>query len=103
MSLEALRNQRLIKASNGASGAGGCKQGKNGENLIIKVPCGTLIKDAATEAVLYDLTRPGDTCVLCAGGKGGKGNFSFRTSTNRAPNIATAGTEGEEKEVEFVS
>jgi len=101
MSLESLRNRRQIRADNGAAGTGGCKQGKNGVNLEIKVPCGTLVKDSATHEVLYDLTRPGDSFVLCAGGKGGRGNFSFRTSTNRSPNISTPGLEGESKEVEL--
>ena len=101
MSLEALRNRRQIRADNGASGTGGCKQGKNGENLVVKVPCGTLVKDAASQEVLFDLTRPGESCVLCAGGKGGRGNFSFRSSTNRSPNVATPGLEGQAKEVEL--
>lgn len=101
MSLEALRNRRQIRANNGASGAGGCKKGKNGEDLIIKVPSGTLIKDASSKEIIYDLTRPGDSFVLCVGGRGGRGNFSFRTSTNRAPNMSTPGTAGEIKEVEL--
>lgn len=82
-------------------GAGGCKQGKNGENLILKLPCGTLVKDAGTKEVLFDLTTHGQKATLCQGGKGGKGNYVFRSSTNRAPNICTPGTEGEVKGVEL--
>ncbi|MBS0633874.1 MAG: GTPase ObgE [Verrucomicrobia bacterium] len=100
-SLEWFANSRICKAKNGVQGAGGCKQGGNGENLILKVPCGTLVKDADTGEVLYDLTTHGEKFVLCKGGKGGKGNFVFRSPTNRAPNICTPGTEGEEKEVEL--
>lgn len=100
-SLESFVNTRICKAQNGGQGAGGHKQGKNGEDLILKVPCGTLVKDAATKELLYDLTEPGQRVVLCSGGKGGKGNFMFRSATNRAPNICTPGTEGQEKEIEL--
>ncbi len=100
-SLEWFANSRICKAKSGGQGAGGCKQGKTGENLILKVPCGTLVKDAQSKEVLYDLTVHGEQVVLCKGGKGGKGNFVFRSSTNRAPNICTPGTEGEEKKVEL--
>jgi GTP-binding protein len=100
-SLEWFANRRIIKAQNGAQGAGGCKQGKNGQDLILKVPCGTLVRDAKTNKVLFDLTKNQETELLCRGGKGGKGNFSFRSSTNRAPNIATPGQEGESCEVEL--
>jgi GTP-binding protein len=100
-SLEWFANHRIIKAQNGAQGAGGCKQGKNGEDLLLKVPCGTLVRNANTKEVLFDLTKNGQTELLCRGGKGGKGNFSFRSSTNRAPNIATPGQEGEACEVEL--
>ncbi len=100
-SLEWFANSRICKAKNGVQGAGGCKQGGNGESLILKVPCGTLVKDASTGDVLFDITTHGEKAILCKGGKGGKGNFVFRSATNRAPNICTPGTEGEEKEVEL--
>ena len=100
-SLEWFANSRICKAKSGVVGAGGCKQGGNGESLILKVPCGTLVKDAKTGEVLFDLTAHGEKVVLCKGGKGGKGNHVFRTATNRAPNICTPGTAGEEKEVEL--
>lgn len=100
-SLEWFANSRIVKAQNGGQGAGGCKQGKNGQDLILKIPCGTLIKDAETGEILYDVTKEGEKVVICSGGKGGKGNFMFRSSTNRAPNICTPGTEGQEREVEL--
>ncbi len=100
-SLEWFANSRICKAKSGGQGAGGCKRGKNGENLILKVPCGTLVKDIDSGDILFDLTQHGEQVVLCKGGKGGKGNFVFRSATNRAPNICTPGTEGEERHVEL--
>lgn len=100
-SLDWFTYKRILKASNGGRGEGACRQGKNGEDLIIKIPCGTLLKDAQTKEILFDFTQDGETFILCKGGKGGKGNHSFRSPTNRAPNIATPGKEGEEKEVEL--
>lgn len=100
-SLEWFANRRIIKAQNGAQGAGSCKAGKNGQDLILKVPCGTLIKDADTKEILFDLTTHKERIPLCLGGKGGKGNYVFRSSTNRAPNICTPGTLGQTKEIEL--
>jgi len=100
-SLENLRNRRIIKAQNGQMGGGNNCKGKNGEDLIIKVPTGTLVKDAATGQILYDLTQKGQSWKICAGGKGGKGNTRFKSSTNQAPLMFTEGTAGESKEVEL--
>lgn len=100
-SLEWFANSRICKAKNGVQGGDANRQGGSGENLVLKVPCGTLVKDVATGEVLFDLTKHGEKVVLCKGGKGGKGNSMFATSTNRAPNICTPGTLGEEKEVEL--
>ena len=100
-SLDWFTYKRIIRAEDGGAGASACKQGKNGENLIIKIPCGTLLKDPQTQEVLHDFTKDGDSFKLCQGGKGGKGNHFFRSSTNQAPNIAKPGTEGEIKIVEL--
>lgn len=100
-SLEAFATRRIIRAKDGQQGAGACKAGKNGEDLILKVPCGTLVKDAGTQKVLYDITSHGQEYMLCRGGKGGKGNFHYRSATNRAPNIATPGEPGQECEIEL--
>lgn len=100
-SLEHFANHRILKAANGGQGMGACKKGKNGQDLILKVPCGTLIKDAESNEVLYDITSHKEQFVLCKGGRGGKGNWCFRSSTNRAPNICTPGLPGEEQEVEL--
>jgi GTP-binding protein len=100
-SLEWFRNRRILKAENGQAGGANNRQGRNGTDLILKVPCGTLIKDVKTGEILHDFTRDGDQWVICKGGRGGRGNDSFKTPTNRAPNICTPGLEGEGCQVEL--
>jgi GTP-binding protein len=101
LSLEDLRNKRIIKAQNGQPGGGNNCTGKNGEDLLIKIPLGTLIKDPVTKEILADFTKSKERWEICAGGKGGKGNSCFKTSTNRTPYICTDGTPGESVEVEL--
>ena len=100
-SLEHLRNKRIIKADPGMPGEGNNRTGKNGKDLIIKIPMGTLVKDAKTKEILRDFIEAGQTWKICAGGKGGKGNSRFKTSTHQAPFICTEGTAGESSEVEL--
>jgi GTPase len=100
-SLEWYRNRRIIKAENGMPGASYSRQGRGGKSLELKVPCGTLVKDMVTGEVLYDLTTNGQEVVICKGGKGGRGNETFATPTNRAPNTCTEGLPGESVQVEF--
>lgn len=100
-SLESYRNHTLMRAEDGRQGGSNNCKGRDGEDLILKVPCGTLIKDCETKEVLFDLTEEGQQVVLCKGGKGGKGNSRFKSPTNRAPLQFTYGTPGEESEVEF--
>lgn len=100
-SLDWYRHRKLIKADNGGDGGGNCRQGRNGQDLILKVPCGTLVKEIKTGNILHDFTVDGEKWVLCKGGRGGRGNDSFKTPTNRAPNICTLGTPGESSEVEL--
>ena len=100
-SLDHLRNRRIIKAQNGIQGGSNNCKGKNGQDLTLKVPLGTLVRDARTNEVLFDLTKKGDSLQICRGGKGGKGNTRFKTSTHQAPYVCTEGTPGEEKEVEL--
>ncbi len=100
-SLEWFRNRRILKADNGMPGGDCDRQGRSGADLILKVPCGTLVKDSVTGEVLYDLTVDGQSIVLCRGGIGGKGNTCFKTPTNRAPNICTPGREGQVTDVEL--
>jgi GTP-binding protein len=100
-SLEGFRNRKILKAESGQCGGSNNCQGRKGKDLILKVPCGTLVKDTQSGEILHDLTTHGQRLILCKGGKGGKGNDAFKTPTNQAPNICTEGTEGESCEVEF--
>lgn len=100
-SLEWYRNRRILKAENGMPGASNSRQGRNGKDLILKVPCGTLIKNTATGEIVHDFTKDQEKWVLCKGGKGGRGNETFKTPTHQAPNICTEGTLGESIQVEF--
>jgi GTP-binding protein len=100
-SLEWFRNRRLLKAGNGMPGADCNRQGRAGEDLLLKVPCGTLVKDVHTGEVLHDLTVHGQKIVICQGGIGGRGNTCFKTPTNRAPNKCTPGRDGQETELEL--
>lgn len=99
--LEAYRNKRIIRADNGQAGGGNLKQGKDGKDLILLVPPGTLVKDARSGAVLFDLIQDGQKVLLCAGGKGGKGNHHFRSPTHQAPNVCTKGNDGQAREVQL--
>jgi GTP-binding protein len=101
LSLESFRNQRMIRALNGKPGSGSNKNGGNGKNLILKIPCGTLVKNAETKEVLYDLTTAGQEWMICKGGRGGKGNTCFKSPTNQAPNKCTPGLPGESCELEL--
>ena len=93
------RYNKKFKAENGKNGEGAHKYGKSGENLYIKVPIGTIIRDAKTNRVLADLSREGQKELILAGGRGGKGNSHFATSTRQAPRFAQDGEKGEEKEL----
>lgn len=100
-SLDWFRHRRLIKAHNGESGSSKGCHGKNGPSLVLKVPCGTVVKDTHTGEVLFDFTQDKERFVLCKGGRGGKGNESFKSPTHQAPHICTPGAAGETREIEF--
>ena len=93
------RFTKKFKAQNGENGSGSNKYGKAGEDLYIDVPIGTIIKDSQTGKVVADLSQEGQIELILKGGKGGKGNSHFATSTRQVPRFAQAGEEGEEKEV----
>lgn len=99
VSLESYRNRKLIKAENGQQGGSALKQGRSGEDLILKVPFGTLVKDPETGAILFDFTETQTRWLACQGGRGGRGNASFRSPTRQAPHFATNGTPGEALEL----
>lgn len=100
-SLEWYRNRRILKAENGMPGASNSRQGRNGKSLVLKVPCGTLVKNSVTGEILHDFTQDKEEWVICKGGKGGRGNETFKTPTHQAPNVCTEGTEGENIQVEL--
>ena len=93
------RYKKKFKAENGKNGEGARRFGKSGEDLIIKVPIGTIIKDAKSERVLADLSEKGQKVLILHGGRGGKGNSNFATATRQAPRFAQDGETGEEKEL----
>lgn len=93
------RYKKQFKAQHGSDGSGGNKSGKNGEHLYIEVPPGTIVRDIETSFVLADLTAPGQQKVVARGGRGGKGNARFATSTRQAPKFAIEGQKGQEREV----
>ena len=93
------RYNKKFKAESGKNGEGNHRYGKSGEDLYIKVPLGTIIKDANTNRVLADLSNVGQKELILAGGRGGKGNSHFATSTRQAPRFAQDGEKGEEKEL----
>ena len=87
--------KRQFKAKKGAHGQGKQKTGRNGPDLIIEVPPGTLVKDAATGEILKDFTVAGESYTVLPGGRGGQGNARFKTSTNRTPRFAQPGEAGQ--------
>lgn len=93
------RYKKKFKAENGNNGEGTRRFGKSGEDLYIKVPIGTIIKDAKTGRVLADLSEKGQKALILRGGRGGKGNSNFATATRQAPRFAQDGEDGEEKEL----
>ena len=93
------RYKKKFKAENGNNGEGAHKYGKSGEDLYIKVPIGTIVKDAKTNEILADLSEKGQKELVLRGGRGGKGNSHFATATRQAPRFAQGGEEGEEKEL----
>ncbi|NPA11228.1 MAG: GTPase ObgE [Epsilonproteobacteria bacterium] len=97
--LSHFKGKTLLKAKNGKGGEGRKKHGADGEDLILKVPPGTVIKDANTNEVLLELTKAGEKKILLEGGKGGLGNWHFRGPRKQVPRYAQPGVEGKEVEV----
>lgn len=94
-----LRYQKAIKGNKGANGEGKAKHGKNAEDVIVRVPLGTVITDLDTNLIIADLTKKDDEVVVAYGGRGGRGNMAFATRSNPAPAFAENGEPGEEKRV----
>ena len=93
------RFKKKFKAQNGENGSGSNCYGKSGESIYIKVPRGTIIKDAQTGQVVADLSEIGQQELVLPGGRGGKGNSHFATATRQAPHFAQGGEKGIEKEL----
>ncbi|MGE5354435.1 MAG: GTPase ObgE [Acidobacteriota bacterium] len=93
------RYKRHYYAENGEKGGNSLKDGRSGENVVIKVPVGTIIKDRDSGQVLADLDTDGKTVVIAKGGIGGRGNSKFATPTNQTPRHAEAGRPGEERAI----
>ena len=93
------RYNKKYKAENGQNGSGNRCYGKSGEDLYIKVPLGTVIKDSETGKVIADLSQEGQCELVFPGGRGGKGNSHFATATRQAPRFAQNGEKGIEKEI----
>ena len=91
-----LKYRKVVRAENGAPGSGGLCKGKQGTDIILDVPVGTVVKDAETGEQLAELVENGSEFILCRGGKGGLGNNNFKSATNQTPRYAQPGEEGQE-------
>ena len=96
------RNRSKFIAPNGKAGGGKNKKGKSGDDLIIKLPVGSVIYDLETEELICDLEKNNQTITMASGGEFGLGNARFKTSTNRAPRKTTDGKEGDERQLKIV-
>ena len=93
------RFTRKFKARNGGPGAGKDRSGKNGDDLVIDVPLGTLVCDAETDEIIGEITKDDQVLLVARGGKGGLGNARFKSSTNQAPRRTTPGKAGDERQI----
>jgi GTP-binding protein len=90
------------RADNGVDGEGGLKSGKNAQNLILRVPLGTVVQDAETGGKIVDLTLPGQEFVIAKGGVGGFGNVRYKSPSRQAPRIAQKGEPGETRKLKLL-
>jgi len=97
--LAALLHQRFWKATSATAGSGANRHGKDGKDLELEVPPGTLVIDAVRGFVIKDLQQNGDELIAAQGGRSGHGNVRFKSSTNRAPRDSTPGGEGERRDI----
>ena len=95
--LLALKYRKHVIAGNGGNGAANNRTGANGDDVILDVPLGTVAKDAETGEIHFEITKEGEEHILVAGGRGGKGNTFFKSSTNQTPRYAQPGEEGLEE------
>ncbi|MHB1646087.1 MAG: GTPase ObgE [Candidatus Acididesulfobacter diazotrophicus] len=102
LSLLDFRYKPKYPAENGRSGQGANKKGRNGHDINIKVPVGTSVIDFESNEIIADLTEDGERFIICKGGRGGKGNAFFKSSTNRRPRFSQPGMPGETKKIYLV-
>lgn len=91
-----LKYRKHVKADDGEKGGGALCTGKNGADIYLDVPVGTVVKDGETQEVLFEMVDPGEERILCKGGRGGLGNNNFKTPTLQTPRFAQPGEEGQE-------
>jgi len=91
------RHARLFQARNGQPGQGRQRTGKSAEDIVVRVPLGTIVRNVETDEVIGDVTQPGQRLLVARGGSGGNGNIHFKSSVNRTPRQFTEGTAGEER------
>lgn len=99
--LQDVHYHRIYKAKRGKHGSGSNKHGADGKSVIVRVPPGTVVKDAGTHELLADLVEPGHVFMAARGGAGGFGNAHFKSARNQSPHRATDGEPGEERELEL--
>jgi GTP-binding protein len=99
--LVAFQHTTIFNAENGQHGSGKDQRGRNGEDVFVDVPCGTVVRDRETGRVLGDLVEDGQQVNVARGGRGGRGNAAFATSTNQAPRISERGEPGEQHEIKL--
>lgn len=97
--LQDIKYHKSYRAENGENGQGGLKHGRDGASTIILVPQGTIVRDAESNQIIVDLTTPSQEFIIARGGRGGRGNTHFATSTRQTPRFAEPGKPGEEKEL----
>ncbi len=91
-----LKYKKIIKAEDGAKGGAALCKGKQGQDIYLDVPVGTVVKDAETEEILFEMMEEGEERILCKGGRGGLGNNNFKSATQQTPIYAQPGEEGQE-------
>ena len=91
-----LKFKRHFRASPGGHGGASRSTGHDGEDVIVPVPLGTIVRDADTDEVLFEITKDGEDVIVLEGGKGGRGNWHFKSSTNQTPRYAQPGIDGQD-------
>lgn len=92
-----LKYRKHVIAGNGGNGSGSRSSGADGDDIILDVPLGTIVRDVETNEIEFEITKEGQKVVVVAGGRGGLGNYHFKTSTNQTPQYAQSGEEGKDE------